>query len=50
MTKFVHCECGATVQGESDDEIVEAVQEHTTEAHPGLELSRERILDMAHTH
>ena len=50
MTKFVHCECGTDLQGETDDEIVDAVQEHVKADHPGLELSREQILDMAHDH
>ena len=50
MTKFVHCECGTDLQGETDDEIVAAVEGHVQEAHPGLELSREQILDMAHEH
>jgi predicted small metal-binding protein len=52
MTQCVHCECGHKVQGETDDEIVAAVQEHVKEAHPELEgqMSREQILDMAHEH
>ena len=52
MTQFVHCQCGHTVQGETDDEIVAAVEEHVKEEHPELEaqMSREQILEMAHEH
>ena len=51
MTMFVHCECGATVSGETEDEIVSAVEAHIADAHPGMEpLTREQILGMAHEH
>jgi predicted small metal-binding protein len=50
MTLVVHCECGANPSGETEDELVSAVQAHAAEAHPGLELSREQILEMAHEH
>ena len=47
---FVHCDCGETVQAETEDEIVSAVQEHARTKHDGLEMSREQILEMAHEH
>jgi predicted small metal-binding protein len=52
MTQFVHCECGATLEGETEDEVVAAVEEHVKENHPELEgqMSREQILEMAHEH
>lgn len=52
MTHVVHCECGTDVEGESEDELVTAVEEHVTENHPELEgkMSREQILGMAHEH
>jgi hypothetical protein len=52
MTKFIHCQCGKDVQGETDDEIVATVERHVKEEHPELEgkLSREQILEMAHEH
>ena len=52
MTKFVHCECGHDLQGETDDEVVAAVEQHVKEAHPDMEgqMSREQILEMAHEH
>jgi predicted small metal-binding protein len=50
--KVVHCECGTDLQGETDDEIVEAVEAHVRERHPDMEgqMSREQILGMAHDH
>ena len=50
MTLHVHCACGAVVNGETADELVDAVQAHKAEAHPEIteEWSREQILAMAH--
>jgi len=50
MTLVVHCACGANVTGETEDEIVDAVQAHKAEAHPEIteDWSREQILSMAH--
>jgi predicted small metal-binding protein len=52
LTKVVHCECGTDVQAESEDELVEKVEEHINESHPELvgKMSREQILEMAHDH
>ena len=52
MTKVVHCECGFNAEGETDDEIVEAVQNHVKEAHPEMAdgMTREQILELAHDH
>ena len=46
MTKIINCDCGRVVQGDSDDELVAAAQEHAREAH-GMELTREQILSLA---
>lgn len=50
MTLHVHCACGTVVNGETEDELVEAVQAHKAEAHPEIteDWSREQILSMAH--
>jgi predicted small metal-binding protein len=50
--KVVHCECGTDVQGESDDELVAAVEAHVQEKHPDMvgKIGREQILEMAHDH
>ena len=52
MTLVVHCECGAEPSGETEDEVVAAVEAHVKEAHPEMadSLSREQILEMAHEH
>ena len=47
MGKVIHCECGATVRGRDEDEIVTLVEQHVRDAHPGLALTREQILSMA---
>ena len=50
MGKVINCECGETVQAETENDIVAQVQEHARTAHDGLEMSREQILEMAHEH
>ena len=52
MSKVVHCQCGADVQGESEDELVANVEQHVQESHPEMagQMSREDILGMAHDH
>ena len=46
MTKIINCDCGRVVQGDSDDELVVAAQQHAREAH-GMELTREQVLSLA---
>ena len=50
--KAVHCPCGAVVEAETDDELVEGVEQHIQEKHPEMagQYSREQILSMAHAH
>jgi hypothetical protein len=52
MTLVVHCECGANPSGETEDELVTAVEAHVQEAHPEMagQMSRDQILEMAHDH
>jgi predicted small metal-binding protein len=49
MAKVVNCECGYTVRGEDDDEIVANVEEHVRQEHPEMagQMSREQVLAMA---
>jgi predicted small metal-binding protein len=49
MAKVINCECGEVVRAETDDELVENVERHVSEAHPDLvgKMSREDILAMA---
>jgi hypothetical protein len=50
--KVVHCPCGTDVSGETDDELVAAVEAHVQADHPEMvgQMSREQILGMAHDH
>lgn len=49
MSRVINCECGQQVQAESDDQLVERVEEHVRQAHPDLagKMSRQDILAMA---
>lgn len=49
MAKLVNCECGAVVRGDTDDDLIAAVEKHVDEHHPDLvgKLSREDIMAMA---
>jgi predicted small metal-binding protein len=47
MKKKVVCQCGATVRGDDDDQLVANVQKHAAEAHGGMEIAREQVLAMA---
>jgi len=50
--KVVHCPCGTDVEGETDDQLVENVQEHVRSHHPDMvgKYSREQIMEDAHEH
>ena len=49
MAKVINCQCGATLRGETDDELVAASENHVQTEHPNLvgKLSREQVLSMA---
>jgi predicted small metal-binding protein len=49
MTKVVNCECGYTARGETDDELVSAVEAHVQSDHPEMagQMSRDDIMAMA---
>ncbi len=47
MAKKVDCECGVTITGNNDDELVARVQEHAKDVHDGMEVSRDQALAMA---
>ena len=49
MAKQITCQCGATVRGETDDELVGNAEEHIQRDHPDLvgTMSRDQILGMA---
>ncbi len=49
MAKVVNCQCGETVRGDNDDELVQNVERHVSERHPEMAgtMSREQVLAMA---
>lgn len=49
MARVINCECGQTIRGDSDDELVQKAELHVNENHPDLvgKLSREDLLGMA---
>ena len=49
MGMVVNCECGEVVRAESEDELVQKVEQHVEAAHPELvgQMSRADILGMA---
>ena len=46
MAKIIQCDCGFVARGETDDELVAAIQTHVREVHR-LSLTREQALAMA---
>jgi predicted small metal-binding protein len=49
MAKVVNCECGYTVRGKDDEELLDNVESHIAEQHPDLvgTVTREDMLSMA---
>ena len=44
--KKVSCDCGKTMRGANDDELVRIVQRHAKDVH-NMTLTREQVLAMA---
>ena len=46
---ILKCECGVTVRGESDDEVVARAEEHIRQNHPDVAgtVTREQLLSMS---
>ena len=49
MTKVIKCECGETLRGETDDELLDRTMQHVREQHPDMlaSVTREQLLAMA---
>lgn len=49
MAKVINCECGYTVRGETDDELVANAEAHIRTDHPEMvgKMSREDVMAMA---
>lgn len=48
MSKVLNCECGYTVRGQDDEELLAKVEQHLVEQHPDLVgiVTREDFLAM----
>lgn len=48
MTKVLNCECGYTMRGKDEEELLENVEEHIAQQHPDLvgTVTREDLLSM----
>jgi predicted small metal-binding protein len=49
MAKVINCECGYTVEGATEDELLANAEAHIQRDHPELvgQMSREQLLEMA---
>lgn len=47
MKTRLTCPCGELIRGDSEDQLVDNVQQHLTEKHEGRTYSRDEILFMA---
>jgi predicted small metal-binding protein len=49
MAKVINCECGYTVRGENDEELLAGAHQHMQEKHPDMvgQVSDEQLLSMA---
>ena len=52
MTLVLHCPCGYDASGETEDDLVAAVEAHVESDHPDKvgTMSREDIIGAAHEH
>jgi hypothetical protein len=48
MKTHLNCPCGEAITGNNEDDLVDKVQAHLSEAHPGREYDRDAILFMAY--
>jgi len=49
MARMISCECGRTIRGETDEEVVANAEAHVREDHPDLvgSITRDDLLAMA---
>ena len=40
MAKVINCECGYTVRGENDEELLAQAHKHIDEAHPDIAVQQ----------
>jgi len=42
MTKLIRCECGFVARGETDEQVVSAIEEHMRSDHPAVLAGTDR--------
>ncbi len=49
MARMINCECGRTIRGETDEEVVANAEAHVRQDHPELvgSITRDDLLAMA---
>jgi len=47
MAKMIECQCGETVRGKDDDELVANGMKHVKDVHSGMQVTRDQLLAMA---
>ena len=49
MAKVINCDCGYTVRGESDEDLLSGAREHIRESHPEMadQVTDDQLLGMA---
>lgn len=49
MARVINCECGYTVRGDSDEELLAEAHRHIDEQHPDMkgQVTDEQLLSMA---
>ncbi len=49
MARMINCECGRTIRGETDEEVVGNAEAHVRQDHPELvgSITRDDLLAMA---
>lgn len=47
MAKLINCQCGQTIRGETEGDVLRQAEEHIRKSHPELvgTTSREQLLD-----
>jgi predicted small metal-binding protein len=47
MAKLINCQCGRTIRGETEDDVIAQAQQHIQDNHPELvgSISREQLAD-----
>ena len=47
MAKLINCQCGRTIRGETEEDVIRQAEEHIRDSHPELigNVTREQLSD-----